>query len=501
MKSRTTTPVPATPKVVRCAIYARKSNQEGLGQEFNSLDAQRQAGENYIASMKHEGWVCLPEKYEDGGWSGGNIERPALKRLLADVEAGRIDCAVVYKVDRLSRSLIDFGKLMSLFEKHGVAFVSITQRFDTTQSMGRLTLNMLLSFAQFEREVGAERTRDKIALSRQRGRWTGGRPVLGYDIAPGSRLVVNPTEADIVRRVFTMYLDRRSLAAVVSRLNAEGITTKAWTSKQGRAMGGTPMTKGLLWTLLSNELYVGRIPHHDKSYAGIHEAIIDAETFGSAQRLLARNGRSGDNLPASGNAGALSGLVECARCKTRMTHTSTCKRSESATSDQTTRYRYYSCASRILGGAKACPNGTVPADAIETFVLEKIAPRLRTPEVVTSVLDILRGRDETLLRELPQRREAAEVGGTLKPKELADLDREIARIRVGMITREGVVDGLDHLDDLWSVMTPTQRRELLRLVVLSVRFDGHEGRIDIDFADGINNGVAISDGVASEVPA
>ena len=245
---------------IRCAIYTRKSTEEGLEQEFNSLDAQREAGEAFIASQKSEGWVCLPDRYDDGGYTGGNMERPALKRLMADIEAGQIDCVVVYKVDRLSRSLLDFTRIMEALDKHGVSFVSVTQQFNTTSSMGRLTLNILLSFAQFEREIISERTRDKIAAARRKGKWSGGRPILGYDVDPeGGRLLVNEAEAARVRAIYEIYLDRESLIATIAELDARGWTNKQWTNKKGRESGGAPFNKHSLYSLLTNVLYTGRL--------------------------------------------------------------------------------------------------------------------------------------------------------------------------------------------------------------------------------------------------
>ena len=217
----------------RCAIYTRKSSDEGLQQDFNSLDAQREAAEAYVASQKAEGWVCLPDRYDDGGFTGGNMERPGLQRLLADIDAGKVDCVVVYKVDRLSRSLMDFAKIVETFERHNVSFVSVTQHFNTTNSMGRLTLNILLSFAQFEREIIGERIRDKIAASRQRGKWTGGTPILGYDVDRsngGPRLVINPDEASRVCQIFELYLELGSLLPVVAELER-----RDWRNKIGRA--------------------------------------------------------------------------------------------------------------------------------------------------------------------------------------------------------------------------------------------------------------------------
>ncbi len=248
--------------IIRCAIYSRKSSEEGLQREFNSLDAQREAAEAYIASQKAEGWVALPDRYDDGGYTGGNMERPALRRLLADIDAGKVDCIVVYKVDRLSRSLMDFARIMETFERHKVSFVSVTQHFNTTHSMGRLTLNILLSFAQFEREIIGERIRDKIAASRRKGQWTGGTPILGYDVDRsngGPKLVVNPAEASRVRQIFELYLELGTLLAVVAELDRRGWRSKVWSTRGGKRRGGLPIDKCRLHALVTNVLYVGKV--------------------------------------------------------------------------------------------------------------------------------------------------------------------------------------------------------------------------------------------------
>jgi DNA invertase Pin-like site-specific DNA recombinase len=262
--------------LVRCAIYTRKSTEEGLEQEFNSLDAQREAGEAFIKSQASEGWTCLPDRYDDGGFTGGNMDRPALRRLLADIEAGKIDCVVVYKVDRLSRSLLDFARMMETFEKHHVSFVSVTQQFNTATSMGRLILNVLLSFAQFEREIISERTRDKIAATRRKGKWAGGHPILGYDVDPqGFRLVVNADEAERVRAIFKLYLQHESLLPVVQELERRGWRNKRWTTRKGHERGGKPFTKTSLYKLLTNVAYTGKVRYKDEVYDGEHAAIVE----------------------------------------------------------------------------------------------------------------------------------------------------------------------------------------------------------------------------------
>src|SRR3954467_498748 len=248
--------------LLRCAIYTRKSTEEGLEQSFHTLQAQREAAEAYILSRREEGWRTVPVLYDDGGWSGANLERPGLTRLLADVEARRIDCVVVYKVDRLSRSLLDFTRLLSLFEKRHVSFVSVTQDFNTSSSMGRLTLHILLSFAQFEREIIGERTRDKLSAARRKGKWIGGVPVLGYDVAPeGGRLVVNAIEAEQVREIFSLCAGCSNTTEALRRLRARGHTTKQWTSQRGTRHGGQRFSMSTLRLLLTNVLYRGDISH------------------------------------------------------------------------------------------------------------------------------------------------------------------------------------------------------------------------------------------------
>ena len=276
----------------RCAIYTRKSSEEGLDQAFNSLHAQREACEAYVKSQTGEGWKALREVYDDGGISGGTMERPALKRLLAEVTAGRIDIVVVYKVDRLTRSLADFAKIVELFDAQGVSFVSVTQAFNTTSSMGRLTLNVLLSFAQFEREVTGERIRDKLAASKAKGMWMGGLPPLGYapDPTPGARtLVIVPEEAEVVRSIFTRYLELGSVNLLGRELNAQGVVSKVWITVRGRRLGGLPFSRGALFYLLKNPIFVGDIVHRDKVHPGLHPPIVDRALFDAVQLRLAEH--------------------------------------------------------------------------------------------------------------------------------------------------------------------------------------------------------------------
>jgi len=275
-------------KVLRCAIYTRKSTEHGLDQEFNSLDAQREACEAYIKSQASQGWKVLPQHYDDPAYSGGDLDRPALKRLLRDVEAGRIEVVVVYKIDRLTRSLVDFAKLVETFDARSISFVAVTQQFNTTTSMGRLTLNILLSFAQFERELASERVRDKIAVSRKKGKWTGGTVPLGYD-AKDKKLIVNKAEADTVRSIFQRYLELKSFSRLVADLDQRGIVTKRRNTKIAKYQGGIPFTYGPLAYFLKNRIYLGETHHGGKWFKGDHEAILDRQTFERVQNLLKTN--------------------------------------------------------------------------------------------------------------------------------------------------------------------------------------------------------------------
>jgi site-specific DNA recombinase len=289
----------AAGKPLRCAIYTRKSTEEGLEQAFSSLDAQRESAAAYVLSQKHEGWTILPYVYDDGGISGATMNRPALQRLLADVRAGRIDVVVVYKVDRLTRALADFATIVAVFDAAGVSFVSVTQAFNTTTSMGRLTLNVLLSFAQFEREVTAERIRDKIAASKKKGMWMGGVVPIGYR-AEARRLHPAPEEAATVRRIFERYLALGSVMRLKAELDQDGIRTPERRTRSGRASGGSAFSRGKLHAMLSNPIYVGRIRHRKVVHAGQHEGIIDAALWQAVQDQLA----AGRRAKASGGAAA-----------------------------------------------------------------------------------------------------------------------------------------------------------------------------------------------------
>jgi site-specific DNA recombinase len=357
--------------IIRCAIYTRKSSEEGLEQSFNSLEAQREACQAYISSQKHEHWRGVASHYDDGGYSGGSMERPALRQLLQDIDAGKIDTVVVYKVDRLTRSLTDFAKIVERLDARQVSFVSVTQQFNTTTSMGRLTLNVLLSFAQFEREVTGERIRDKIAASKRKGMWMGGTLPVGYEVCD-HKLVVNAPEGEQVKRIFELYLELGCVAKLKDRLDREGLRSKARRSHAGKKSGGTAYSRGALYCLLQNPVYVGKVRHRDAIYAGEHKAVIPEQLWDRVQERLKANGitrRTGSNAKSPS---LLVGLLYDPQGN-RFTPFHADKRGK--------RYRYYVSQGKIHGRLAAASVPTrLPARDIEEIVCGRIQSLLSSPE-------------------------------------------------------------------------------------------------------------------------
>ncbi len=488
-------------KMIRCAIYTRKSTEEGLNMEFNSLDAQREAAEAFINSQRHEGWVVLSEQYDDGGFTGGNMERPALQRLLADIEAKKIDALVVYKVDRLSRSLMDFAQIMGALDRHGCSFVSVTQQFNTTHSMGRLTLNILLSFAQFEREIIGERTRDKMSAARRKGKWVGGSVILGYDLDREARkLVVNKGEARMVREIFALYQRHRSVLATVEELNRRGVPRKSWVAKSGKVTGGGPWTKSNLTLLLTNVHYLGKVDYQGKIYDGEHEPIIDDTTWAKAHALLERNARKRGWAKRSKFSGLLKGLLKCGSCGCSMMHTYTSK--------GTTRYRYYVCQKATKQGAKSCATRSIPAQEIEDFVVDRIATiggdqelvrrieknALNQSEERMAALDAEKAQIEKALRHqakmvagivgLPNAtRRLADLEDQLRAGEarMAEIAKEIAGIEAAAITAPEITEVLGAFRSMFDSMPPAYRARSLGLLLEQVTYDREKGSVAISF--------------------
>lgn len=374
------------PQGKRCAVYTRKSSEEGLEQDFNSLDAQREACLSYIASQKAEGWTATKGRYDDGGFSGGTMERPGLKQLLVDIEAGEIDIVVVYKIDRLTRSLMDFAKLVEIFDRRGVTFVSVTQSFNTTTSMGRLTLNVLLSFAQFEREVTGERIRDKIAASKKKGMWMGGTRPTGYN-AEDHQLTVNEDEAKLVRMIFEKYLELGCVRRLKDWLDKNKIRTKVWTSAKGIQHGGASFSRGILYKILTNPVYIGKIRHKDKIFDGNHPPIIQQELWEQVQAQLSQGSPSGRGKKKSPLEGSLlKGLMFDYRGDL-YTPTYTKKDGKE--------YRYYIHQAKMQD--RPVPADIVermPAHDMETLVADTLKDNLSSPEKIAHLLSLDAQRDQ-----------------------------------------------------------------------------------------------------------
>lgn len=433
--SRRDTAMPAKVRKLRCAVYTRKSTDEGLEKEFNSLEAQRAACEAYIASQRSEGWVLVHDRYDDGGVSGGTLDRPALKRLLADIESGLVDVVVVYKVDRLSRSLMDFAKLVETFEAHDVTFVAITQSLNTTTSMGRLTLNMLLSFAQYERELIGERVRDKIAASRARGMWMGGPVPLGYRVE-NRKLLVDEAGAATVRRVFEGFAEIRSGTRLLPILLAEGHVTKT----------GRPFDKSALYKLLVNRVYIGEAVHKGTAYPGEHDAIVPRDLWDRVHGILAESPRVRAAQARQRAPALLRGLLFGPDGRAM---------SPSHTRKKGRLYRYYVSQAVLQGGANDAPHRRLPAGEIEGLVMAQVRALLRQPEVVVGTWRAARAEDPS-------------------------------------ITEAEVRDALGRLDPLWDEMFPAEQERIVGLLVerVTVGEAGAEIRFNLEGLAGLARDLA-----------
>ncbi len=490
---------PEPSKTYRCAIYTRKSTEEGLEQEFNSLDAQREAGELYTSSQKHEGWECLDTKYDDGGFTGANMERPGLRRLLADIAAGKIDCVVVYKVDRLSRSLLDFARIIEIFDRHQVTFVSVTQSFNTASSMGRLTLNVLLSFAQFERDMISERTRDKMRAARRKGRWIGGRPILGYNVE-NTKLIVDPIEAGRVREIFDLYLQMKSTLQVARLLNERGWRMKEWMTRKGKTIGGGEFNKNKVTAVLTNATYTGKIEYEGKLLPGLQEAIIKQNVFDRAREILKQNSKIKKDLNRCKHNALLQGLVRCAACNCGMSHTYSKKGSML--------YRYYVCHKAQKQGWDSCPSPSLPASEIEDFVVEQIRRVGRDPGVVRDTLDQSRIQTQSTVERLKKEKNAlerailgqyerlnqaiadrandleyADIQDQIREKEqrVFEIVDEMTAVSSLMIDESQVRDALERFDEVWAALLPAERVKAIQQIVGSLSYDGHSKELSISY--------------------
>ncbi|MFI0849152.1 recombinase family protein [Mesorhizobium sp. IMUNJ 23232] len=429
---------------LRCAVYTRKSSEEGLDQEFNSLDAQREACEAYVVSQRAEGWVLVPDRYDDGGVSGATLERPALKRLLRDVEAGLVDVVVCYKIDRLSRSLSDFSKLVDLFDRQQVTFCSTTQSFSTTTSMGRLTLNILLSFAQFEREVIGERIRDKFAASRRKGMWMGGTVSLGYRVV-NRKLVIHEAEAATVRMIFQRFLKTGSGMQLSRALNAEGVTSRS----------GKPFDKGMLYKILSNRIYVGEAVHKGTAYPGEHSPIIPRELWDKVRSIIAENPRKRAAASRRQTPALLKGLL-FAPNGSAMSPTHTRRKGKL--------YRYYVTQTVVKLGPHTCPIRRIAAAEIETVVIDQLRAMLASPEMIV--------RTWMATREMETDAQAPRTSAI--SQSTANRPRCEIPAAATDIAESEVREALMRLDPLWDDLFPSEQARIVELLVerVDVGLDG-----------------------------
>jgi len=496
---------------VRCGVYCRKSTTEGQDSTFNSLDNQRRAAESYIASQRHEGWTPLPERYDDFGFSGGNVDRPALIRLLADAKSGVIDTIVVYRLDRLSRSLIDFLRIHEDLERWDVGLVSVTEHMNTTTPHGRMMVNVLLSFAQYERELIGERTRDKMSAARRLGRWTGGIPPLGYDVTPeGGRLVLKKDEAEQARAIFDLYLEHRALLPVAQELVRRGWRKKSWTTREGKRREGREFNKVDVHRLLTDPIYTGRQKLGNETFKGEHPAIVTMKVFDQVQRILQENSRTAGASHRNRHGALLRGILRCASCDSSMTHAFTQRRGKA--------YRYYKCCASIKNGKGSCPAGSIPANKIEDIVFEQIKrigsePALceETFRQVQAQLAAerrgLKAEAKRVVRELASTR--AEVGRltntlTMASRAAADAlmaklaesqeravalerrHREVAErleaVALKAIDPEAVGRALAQFTDVWDVLLAPERERVVRLLLERIDYAGSTGELTFTFS-------------------
>ncbi len=508
---------------VRCAVYTRKSTDEGLDRDFTTLDNQRERGEAFAVS---QGWSVLLDRFDDGGYSGGTTDRPALQQLLARVPGGSFDTVLVYKLDRISRSLVDFLNIHAYLEKHGVALVSVTESINTKTPHGRMMVNVLVSFGQYERELIGERTRDKMRAARRRGRWTGGRPPLGFNVAPeGGKLLVNRVEAQQVRAIFELYCDLESLVATSQELNRRGWSKKTWTTKSGRVCGGGTWDRVTLHRFLTDPIYIGLQKLAEETFPGEHPAIVSKALFARVDAILAENGSTGGSGRRNRHGALLRGLLRCSACNAAMVFHPVRRGAKL--------HRYYTCRNAQRRGFDACPTKSLPADEVEAFVVDRIRcvgadPELQKATFEQAVAQVkaqrrgLRAEAKRLDRSLAETRRAIEklvatltdtngaartaVQSQLEEAQqrvhtienrLAEIRAEQADLDAQNLDPTDLARALEAFDPVWDALLTPEKERVLRLLIAAVRYDGAIKRLEIDFRlSGIAELAKEVDGVA-----
>lgn len=500
-------------KTILCAIYTRKSSDENLNSDFTSLDSQREYCQSFIKSREPEGWRVYPESYDDPGFSGGNMDRPALKKLLADVRAGKFQVVVCYKYDRLSRNTKDFLHVLDIFDRYGAAFVSVTQPIDTTSSVGRLMRSILMDFAQFEREMIGERTRDKLAAMARKGKRVGGRLLIGYDIDQEKKTIkANQEEADIANEMFKIYLNTRSLVETSRILNEKGYRLKKWISRNGKPCGGSKFNGANLWNHLKNPIYIGKIRYKGEVLAGEHSGIVPEEIFDDVQAALAKNGdgRRKRHIPKRKRVHILGGLVRCTVCNTTMTASHSHPRKDQW-------FYYYRCLSVIKSGKSGCKIGSVPAESLEDFILDRLRLLSENTELVeritaearmasnhsipekkaeksntASLLGSLDSEKRNLLAVLGkegtnssrysiimERLDECKVEEEALKAKLLRLENELNQLETQTIDAEVLRGNLDNFLKVFGRLREEEQQEFLSILIKEIRYDGENKRVKI----------------------
>jgi len=506
--NRVALPTPA-PSVVRCAIYTRQSVEDRTGSGFTSLQAQKESALAYIAALKSQGWEPIDTDYTDSGFSGGNIERPALTRLLTDVEDGLIDAICVYRLDRLSRSLRDLLNMLEFFEQHDVSFVSVTEQLNTATPAGRLMMSIVGGMAEYEKSVNSARVSDKMCAARRKGKYQGGPAVLGYTVdREKKRLIVDPEEAAMVRELFELYLQHASLMKVSQIAHKRGWTTKSWTRKDGTKREGGSFDKAKLQRILTSVTYTGQVQHKGEILPGEHEAIIDQDVFDRVQALIRENGNGSGGIARNKHSAILRGILRCGACGAAMSHHYTQK--------GTRLYRYYRCVTSVKRGKAACPTPSLPAHEIEDFVVEQIKRLARDPELVRSVFEeasrqqqasipCLKAERTRIQRERQHqgqeiRRLVAAVAAADKPppslnerlsqleesvgvidRRLGEIDSELAAVEQSSIDSGHVAATLSEFNQLWDVLYPQEKTRIVHLLVERVVYSRDQDGIQLVF--------------------
>jgi len=477
-------------KIKRCIIYTRKSTEKGLEQDYNSLDAQRESAENYIKSQNHNGWQLLPTHYDDGGYSGGTTERPALKRLMDDIKAGGIDVIVVYKLDRLSRSLLDFMNLAEFFEQHNVGVISVTQDINTSTSSGRMMLNILMTFCQFEREILVERIKDKIAGAKRRGKYCGGPPILGYNVIPETKkLVVNLEEAKIVQEAFSLYARLGSSLKVIRLLNEKGYRSKGWTSQKSRCHTGSEFTLKIIHRILTNPIYIGMIRHKENIYEGEQDAIIDRPLWDKVQYLLRENCNCEPGAKRNATESPFKGLLVCGYCGGAFGITYSNKKNR--------RYMYYICVKDHVRGERECPLGRIAAGDLDKIILRQLARIFQAPSMLVKLCTELQEQEQKRRKALQLQqaeiekaqqniRDQIHDGGdmvSLKP-EFSELTRQMTELQIelqalGEVYSTGdLATTCDSIEAIWEELFPAERYKLAHQVIEKITL--YEDRLVMD---------------------